>query len=269
MFGKHADHLKTRGQTMRTSRTAFIRNTPALATAFFLLVALGGGCNPQAPVAERVQPVRTIDQPYEYPLKPGDPEWKNLNGNIAMLSAVQIPGEILQVLSTKALAKSVLEYPLFMDIWAYDEETGFKHLAANFNGLRDLLAREDAGPALLEEYRAFDPAGFKPQLGSDGRGFHSFRLRYLEMIMGQPSILAQLSPEQRKLLVQTALAQAKIKANYPDIYGVITPTNLIRRTLEIDFPEKFTAPDGSRLATSSAQLLDLAKKLTSSTSTHN
>lgn len=250
-----------------TPRILSCRILPAM-TALLAIVTVGNGCSSPSPVAEQVSAVRTVDQPYEYPLRPGDPDWKNLNGNSAMLMAVQIPGETLQALSTKALVKSVLDYPLFMDIWAYDEETGFKHLVANFNGLRELLARQDAGPALLEQYQEFDPAAFKPQLGSDGRGFLSFQLRYFERILSQPSVLAELSPEERKILVRTALAQAKVKARYPDTYGVVTPFGLIRRTLKIDFPQEFVAPDGSQLVTTSAELLKLAEKLTSSTSTN-
>src|SRR5574339_653333 len=83
-----------------------------------------------------------ISLPYDYPIKPGTDEWKNLRSQDEMIEACQIPAELLKKLTTEALVISCLRYPLYPQINAYNSiQHGFDRLASKFNGFQELQKR--------------------------------------------------------------------------------------------------------------------------------
>lgn len=81
---------------------------------------------------------------YAYPILPGTDEWKELNSHQEMIEVCQIPYNILKELDDYELIVSILEYPLFDDIYLYDNlEEGFKTMANSFNGFEELSSRPD------------------------------------------------------------------------------------------------------------------------------
>ena len=52
-----------------------------------------------------------ITEPYEYPIVPGTDEWRNLNSLYDMVQACAVPQEVLEHMTTHALAETVLNYP--------------------------------------------------------------------------------------------------------------------------------------------------------------
>jgi len=91
---------------------------------------------------------------YNWPLKPGMPEWKELKTHKEMLEVLQIPNEILIKMDTKDLAHTCLNYPLFSDIWAFNNlQYGMDRAISGFNGLQELIERDDAGIELLAIYK--------------------------------------------------------------------------------------------------------------------
>lgn len=86
----------------------------------------------------------TIDEPYEYPIEPGTDEWKALKTHKEKLSVSQIPEDTLQNMTTAALLDTVLNYPLLVDVMAYNStEMGIEIVCEQFNGLQELLNRDD------------------------------------------------------------------------------------------------------------------------------
>lgn len=84
----------------------------------------------------------TIDVPYSYPIVPGTPEWKELKTHEEKVAACQIPDDILNSLTTEALIETVANYPLAVDIYAYDStEQGYLKLKDQFNGVAELERR--------------------------------------------------------------------------------------------------------------------------------
>ena len=74
---------------------------------------------------------------YDYPVKPGTPEWKALTSHSQMQEVCQIPADVLENMPTKALVQTCLDYPLYGDMLAYDNtQEGFDQVTAGFNGLR-------------------------------------------------------------------------------------------------------------------------------------
>lgn len=97
------------------------------------------------------------DKPYLYPVLPGTDEWLALSDHAEKVKACEIPEEILQCMTTEALLKSVLNYPLLGDMFAYSfPRQGYEALCSQFNGLQELKDREDLQTVLekfdLEEF---------------------------------------------------------------------------------------------------------------------
>ena len=92
-----------------------------------------------------------IDTPYQYPVVPGTDEWTALTDHVEKLELCQIPEEILSNMTTRALAETVLAYPLLVDMYAWDSTAiGYQVVSAAFNGLAELERRPD-GLSALEE----------------------------------------------------------------------------------------------------------------------
>lgn len=92
----------------------------------------------------------TIETPYEYPITPDMEEWKEFESHVEMIEACQIPEDILDHLSTPALAETVINYPLLSDMLAWsDSDLGFQSVVSSFNGLEELLSRDDGVDCLL------------------------------------------------------------------------------------------------------------------------
>lgn len=92
---------------------------------------------------------------YEYPLTPADREWGEFSSHQEMLNHCQIPEECLKGMTTEQLFDTVLEYPLLIDILFYDDVTaGISEVAKQFNGLDELLKREDIQEVLKDKYMA-------------------------------------------------------------------------------------------------------------------
>ncbi len=91
----------------------------------------------------------TIDVPYDFPVRPGDPEWFDFDNNDDMVAACQIPEEVLYDMTTDALLLTFLDYPLGSDIFMHSSlREGIFKVSEYFNGLQELLSREDLPDAI-------------------------------------------------------------------------------------------------------------------------
>jgi len=157
---------------------------------------------------------QVLNQPYEFPLKPGMPEWKNFKTGKEMSDALMIPTDILKNLSTEALVETCLDYPMFGSIiLANDLQTGFEKVTKYFNGLQELLKREDACKVLIKKYEQINP---------EQLGFERFEYRntvyvyiYIELILAQEDIISSLLQEERNELLKISLRVLDEKQKYP------------------------------------------------------
>lgn len=95
--------------------------------------------------------VYTIDAPYEYPIKPGMDEWDEILDHAAKVEMLQIPEYILEEMTTRALAETVLNYPYLVDMYAYGNTSqGYEIVSETFNGLKELENRLDGLSTLVE-----------------------------------------------------------------------------------------------------------------------
>lgn len=147
-----------------------------------------------------------IDE-YIYPILPGTPEWAQLENHEEMDEAVELPDSIINKISTWGLAETCYNYPLYGDVWAHNKPiTFFNYLAQSFNGLKELYSREDATLVLLYNYRFLEI-----ETSSD-----SFKLNFIQLIIGCDAFLTKLNDRQIKYLLSVALDKCKMQRDSLD-----------------------------------------------------
>ncbi len=131
------------------------------------------------------------DDAYNYPIKPGMPEWEELSAS-EMLTVCQLPDTILISISSDGLLHSCLELPIFSQIIAAQSlQQGTDYFMQNFNGMVELQSRTEVGKFVSTLYKLMEVSCYDtlPMDNSGSRGNYTFRFTYIEMLMAQASML--------------------------------------------------------------------------------
>lgn len=159
---------------------------------------------------------------YMYPLTPTKtPDvWKTFTNPQQMLDACQIPQPVLDSMSTKALTMSVLDYPLFGNIYAFNYLLqGFSSVAGSFNGLVEVTRRKDGGSTLMSIYWSTNAAAFGANWSSIQKVGYAKKVSNIELILGKRSILSQLNEQQLKVLANKIYVNRQTKQQFANFYG--------------------------------------------------
>ncbi|MEU8070184.1 MULTISPECIES: hypothetical protein [unclassified Micromonospora] len=122
-------------------------------------------------------------------------------------------------MSTEQLATAVLDYPLLPDALAFNNvQQGLETVASRFTGLRELLARPDAGAVLLNRYRKLDAAipSTATELQAGDRTLEAWKL---ESLLAQPQVLDAMSAGQLESLLRLGLEKFTVKQSHAKVYG--------------------------------------------------
>ena len=120
----------------------------AILVILFIPLFIFAGHNAGGKLAEA-----SMDEPYQYPITPADEAWADFKTSQEMYDACQIPDSVLTRMTTEVLLETVLNYPFLGTYKGYDDyETAAGYLCGQFNGLDELLARDDLTGILLERY---------------------------------------------------------------------------------------------------------------------
>ncbi|MCM1235509.1 MAG: hypothetical protein NC489_35870 [Ruminococcus flavefaciens] len=100
---------------------------------------------------------KKVDGKYQYPVTPYDKEWGTYFSEAERHTACQIPQEILMKLTTEELLELVLDSPIILDMYVHDSIVeAVKGLAQDFNGVHELLSREDCLAVVSHYYTNYD-----------------------------------------------------------------------------------------------------------------
>ena len=158
---------------------------------------------------------------YKFPDIPEMNDWQRPGIIKERIAALQIPDACLEILYTKGLLETCLEFPYNIDMLLSDNyQRGFNSLVANFNGFRELFERPDLVSVLLNKYNELaEYVKSVYLLESVERGMLSLRMFIFEFILAQDVVLENLNTEQERELFLLSLEHRKIKSDYPDIFG--------------------------------------------------
>ncbi len=153
-----------------------------------------------------------INEPFNFPVKPGTKEWAVLKTERDRFNAMQIPGDLLSNMTTHALVGSCLNFPAFGYITAYDNiQAGYIVLASKFNGLTELSKRNDAGKSLIEFYQIAGNKGFEPVQTNLDQLFWSIKLTWIELVLAQDNVIASMDKENKMCLLSIAQEKYNMK----------------------------------------------------------
>ena len=158
---------------------------------------------------------------WDYPIKSGTEEWKQLESNKAKVDVCQIPDSILQDISTNDLMTLCLQYPLLSDGFAFNNiNDGLKKLFSNFNGIRVLAKRQNAINVFLERYiseiRNIANVWHKY---SDFDVWYSFEcISLLELIVSYSDFHNNTSKESQKKILESLLLGYREKIKYHECF---------------------------------------------------
>ena len=162
-----------------------------------------------------------IDEPYDFPIKPGTPEWAALSVE-DRLKALQIPDDILKRLSTRALVETCLNYPMFRDYRASSSTplVGIRYVMGSFNGFGELMQRQDAFTYLSEKSLSFDPLAINEEWGLAEKGNYTFELIKIEILLFQDEIIEKAIYEEKILLLEDSYSKFKKMQDYGSPYDI-------------------------------------------------
>ena len=175
---------------------------------------------------------------YQFPLRPGMAQWKTLKTHDEMLAVLQIPDNILKSISTEDLIKTSLNYPLFIDIWAYDNmKEGFEQMRKDFNGFEELLKREDTFIKLLKTYSTMEPSIIEEKNTLPEKGIYTAEFCKIEILLTQQELYSKLSHDDKQSFLKEIVSKHGKMINYPefDIRSIESNVYLMGKVLvELD-----------------------------------
>jgi len=135
----------------------------------------------------------------EYPYF-GTKEWKKLPIKIK-IETLQLNPIELNNISTYELVNRCLNFPFITEILLIDNyQQGFEIIRENFNGLKELFTRKDAGKSILKVYNSIDSYKLSKNFTSAQRGKISHKITFLEIFLVQPEILNQFKFDKKPLI---------------------------------------------------------------------
>lgn len=149
--------------------------------------------------------------------------------------AAQIPEENLANMPTEELIQAYLKsrYPWYILI--YDGlHKSFKKSYNNFNGLRELLNRQDAAKKIFEFYKKMDTEAYDPNWPQTKQGTFSFSFVFIEILLSQENILSKLTQSDTKIVLAELIKKNELRAIHPEIfsnYGIECNTYAIAKLL--------------------------------------
>lgn len=141
-------------------------------------------------------------------------DWPSYDNHIDMVNAAQIPTHILNQMSTENLVEAFLLYPLRYDLIVWNSyRQGFDAVKSQFNGLEELVNREDGAQKLLEKMQSI------PVVMSTANIDHEQYMRplYLDVLLAQPEFMNQFSAQEAEQAIE--IIDGIIEQRNPNIYG--------------------------------------------------
>jgi hypothetical protein len=180
---------------------------------------------------------QTKELTWNYPVRPGTEQWKQLGSFPEKINAFNIPDTILTKMTTENLVKTCLRYPWWMLIITRDNnQAGYDYLKSVFNGFRELENRKDAGKELLKIYEKMEPEDINLYDTDIKQGKYCFQFTYIETLLAQPNILENTTSEYLDLIVKKTISAYEKKHVHFDkfsYYGISSSCLIIDRLLKI------------------------------------
>ena len=147
-------------------------------------------------------------------------KWQQFTSVDDMYLACQIPNNVLKQLDTESLVDLCLSFPAPPLFPIYNSpQHAFREYYSNFNGIRELFERKDAGQYLLKKYASMSFSEFDPrwELHQQGRFINHYK--FVEAILSQPQVIVSLDANGRKMLLKESIRKMDEKISKADLFS--------------------------------------------------
>lgn len=159
---------------------------------------------------------------YDFPIKGGTQEWKNLKTHDEMIKVLQIPENIANEMNTQDILQTCLNYPLFYDLWASNNlQKGFDFVIKDFNGFQELFKRDDFPKEILKKYKEFNISGYEKKWTDLEIGTYIIEIAKIEMLAARNECLSKMTKDEKKVMIEKALSNLDEIFLGKKIYGQI------------------------------------------------
>ncbi|MGD8779959.1 MAG: T9SS type A sorting domain-containing protein [Ignavibacteria bacterium] len=156
----------------------------------------------------------------------------------------QIPENQLKSMTTEELIESYLESRLAFLIFAYDDlQDGFKRVYNDFNGLRELMTRNDVGVKLLNYYKNLKVNECDLNWDLITKARYTFKFIYAEILLSQPEIINQFSKDDVNMLLDELRKKYENKLKHSDTYSLVHQTASLYTAMVISIYSKKNSID--------------------------
>lgn len=186
---------------------------------------------------------KKVDGKYRYPVTPDNDVWSTYVKVEQKYAACMIPQEILDTISTKDLLELVLDCPLLINLYAYDTYAqAVDEIANQFNGMAELIAREDCGEVVLDYYSAYEiperqQVDYEKILSKDSEE------KDYSVILDSPAMVKMMEEDTKVTkiidLCETILAKKKIQQDMSIVEQEETITAVAQKETEKQKSEYF------------------------------
>lgn len=157
---------------------------------------------------------------WDYPVKPGTEQWKSFQTTPEILTALQIPDEILKSLSTEELLTICLNYPLFTSyIFSNSPFEGMNGVVQSFNGFEAFSSRNNMGEVLLSFYERKQIS----EIGQIEKGIDKASFKFyhcgIELLLCNNKIISKLSKDQQTNILKLVMKKYVEKLSFMDSFG--------------------------------------------------
>jgi hypothetical protein len=165
---------------------------------------------------------------YQYPTLIGSQEWKKFKSLNEKSSACQIPDQVLDTISTEGLIWTCLNYPMFSNIFAFNDlQTGFNSVNSYFNGIEELYSRDNSIKELLSLFYRINPDEFKNEWTPEDKGGFALLLIWFELLISEHVMIANLSNNDADKAIQDCMQKLSIKSVYPVLFSEMSNISLL------------------------------------------
>ncbi len=205
-------HDRIKMQIKKKERNTMFKRTMSLVMAIVMVVGIGIQVSAVDLEAENSY-VNTVTAIYDVV---NTSDWLDME-RPDRIARCQIPTEVQEKLSTSDLIQAVLDFPFFIDIFAFDTiGEGYTCVLSECEALQTLINRTDKTEAMLEFYASMDV----PQdIETISRQQEFSDLWKMELLISQDDFVHEMSEEQKACLVNIAESKLFIKSQHTDIYS--------------------------------------------------
>lgn len=187
---------------------------------------------------------------YDYSIHLGTKEWKNLNNHDDKIKACYISEDKLKTMSTDELVILVLNYPLLIDVFAYDTfQDGIEIVSTYCSPMEELLNRSDAGQSLLKTYKEQSVSQVfsneNDNYGNGNIGNNNFLKQSItEILLAQEEVYDDFSSKESKDLIEEVTKKTNQKEESSD-FGI---TRNLYQTVKKDTTSEISSSTVSPIA---------------------